>query len=274
MTDTLHSDARRRIDAYFAGELDGDGLTTLRAHLVDCDACRGVYDARARQERMVLGDDAERLANARVLRMVLASPAVHVRPVRERSWWAAFVLAPAAALAAALVFTTALPEDHSGPVARGGDAAAIAFGVGVAAVDPATGQVLDARRPEGVALDHRLRFSVRCADPLRARLFLFGVDDALQPFWYYPLPDEGESIALPLNTALQTLPHETELRPRHHAGRLRVVALFSAQPIHLSEVEQILRLGREQGRALEDLPWSGDPSVQVESVLLTESGVP
>jgi hypothetical protein len=209
-----------------------------------------------------------------VLRAVLATPTLQARPARERGWWAAFVLAPAAALTAALVFTIALPEDERGLVARGGEVAPFEVGVGVAAVDPASGQVLDARRPEGVALDHRLRFSVRCADPGRARLFLFGVDDALQPFWYYPLPDEGESIALPVSSAPQTLPHETELRARHHPGRLRVVALFSAQPIRLVDVAQVLARGREQGRALDELVWPGAPSVQIESVLLTASAAP
>ncbi|MFH1811813.1 MAG: zf-HC2 domain-containing protein [Pseudomonadota bacterium] len=274
MTETAHSDTRRRIDAYFAGELDAGGLRELRAHVADCDECRRVYDERAGQERAVLGEGAERLSAHRVLQAVLADPAVQARPREQRRWWAAFVLAPAAALAAALVFTIAIPDRDSGLVARGGDAAVVEQGFGVAAVDPNTGLVVDARRPEGVPLDQRLRFSARCNDPSRNRLFLFGVDDALQPFWYYPLPDEGQSISLSVAAAPQALPYETELGRRHHAGRLRLVALFSAQPIRLDAIEGLLAAARARGEDLAQITWPGSPVVQIENVLLVDRAAP
>jgi hypothetical protein len=268
MTDLDHATARRLIDAYLGGELEASQVEAMRDHLRDCDACRARYDARVGAEQRVLGgEEAGQLANRRVLESLLADPGLHAQRAPERRWWPAFILAPAAALAAALAFTLTLspPDADPGLRARGADAGVLDVGLGVTAVDPRSGAIYDARRPEGVRLEHRLRFSyTNAAGPARY-LFLLGVDDALRPYWYYPLPEEGQSVAIESGAAARQkpLPFETELRRRHSAGRIRVVALFSAHPVALEAVEEVLDRARDGGIALERIRWPGDPAVQI-----------
>lgn len=272
MSELDHDRVARLVDAYYAGELEHEQTAQMRQHLQDCEPCRALYDRRAAAESTAIGDEnASSVADLRVMQGVLADPSLRAQRPQEKRWWALFVLAPVAAVAAALVFTLSLPPSESQLVARGAASQPGALGIGVAAVDPATGHVYDARQPEGVSLQHRLRFSYSDYRAQDGYLFLFGVDDALQPYWYFPLPEEGQSISVKGGAQQQLLPYETELARRHRAGRLRIVALFSAAPIAMTDVATVLQTLRAQPRALREAQWPGSPVVDVQQVVLTET---
>lgn len=277
MSEIDHSAAKRLMDAYFAGEPLAGELEQMRAHLSTCDGCREIYDRHCAAESTVLGQrEASFLADDRLLGAVLADPKVQSKTNTERRWWPVFVLAPAAALAVALVFTVTVAPSQSGGglAARGvGDSTnAIGVGIGVAGIIPKTGQVYDARQPEGVQLDHRLRFTYSNTGTARY-LFIFSVDDALQPFWYYPLPEEGQSISIEGGPGVsqQVLPFETELKRRHKPGRLRVLGLFSEQPITLNKVAKALEQARANRTPLDEVSWPGQPQVHSLELSIVES---
>jgi len=279
MTEIEHSTALMLVDAYFGGEIDAVDVTRMRAHLQGCDTCRETYDRRADSEAQLLGGaEAGRIADVRLLEAVLADPEIRARRGAERRWWPLFVLAPVAAVAGALLFTVAIPPpaEDDNLRSRGGVSVPGAVGLGVTAVDPSSGLVYDARRPEGVALDHNLRFSYsNPAGPARY-LFLFGVDDAHAPYWYYPLPEEGRSVEIEAGPQVlaRVLPYETELVRRHHGGRLRLVALFTPQPISLRSVEAALSAASAQGIPLQEIRWPEAAQVQIEEILLVAGTAP
>lgn len=268
-----HQTVQRLIEAHFAADLDAAGSASLREHLRDCDACRSHYDRRALELESIVGTTAaNRLADDAILHTVLGAPEVRSVPSAQRHWWPAFVLAPAAAMAAALIFSVSIDgqDRGAGYQARGGMASEQELGIGIAGLDPTTGASYDARRVEGVLLEHRLRFSYTNTRGRARFLFLFGVDDDLHPFWYFPLPEEEKSIPISQGPGVQqsVLPYETELGQRHHAGRLHVVALFSLEPVKLATVKTALLRARAEGRGVAEISWPGDPEIQIETLTL------
>ena len=273
MSEQDHTSAEQLVDRYFAGTLPPDRIGAMREHLRDCDRCRSRYDRLTQAEQKTAGMiAAQALADRRLLEAIVGAGNATAATTPARRWWLAFVLAPTAAVAAAFAFAIFVhaPVDQGQLVARGTGAVESPVGVGVAAVDPVRHLVYDARRPEGVTLDQRLRFSYSNSSGPAQHLFLLGVDDALDPFWYFPLPEEKTSLAIVHGPgALQKpLPYETELVRRHHVGRLRVVALFTAEPIALSAVDDALASARAEHRTLEQIVWPGQPVVQVVEISL------
>lgn len=271
MSEQDHSATEQLVDRYFAGRLPPDRVDAMRAHLRDCDRCRAHYDRLAQADQKALGWSAARaLSDRRLLDAIVGGGTVRAGVAPARRWWLAFVLAPTAAVAAAFafaIFLQAPAEDRL--AARGAGTIQAQVGIGVAGVDPVRHLVYDARRPEGVALDHRLRFSYSNAGAAHF-LFLFGVDDALQPFWYFPLPEEKTGLAIERGAQASqlTLPYETELARRHHVGRLRVVALFTVEPIALTTVDQLLATARAEQRPLERIAWPIPTTVDVVEIQL------
>ncbi|MBN2358366.1 MAG: zf-HC2 domain-containing protein [Deltaproteobacteria bacterium] len=268
-----HDHVERLVDRYFAGKLAPGRVDEMRRHLRECDACRARYDRLALAEQRAVGQaEARALADLRLLEDVVGASQLARRPEPARRRWLAYALAPTVAVAAtfALVILNQTPSGDERLVARGPGATGAAVGVGVAAVDPARGLVYDARRPEGIALDHRLRFSYSNSAGEARYLFLFGLDEELMPYWYFPLPEEKTSLAIERGPAARQLPlpYETELARRHRAGRLRVVALFSVDPIALTAVEEALAAARSERRPLDRIAWPGQPTVQIVELSL------
>lgn len=279
MSEQDHRRVEQLIDHYFAGTLPAAQHAELREHLRACDPCRTRYDQLALAEQRVVGvNAAQSLANQRVLDAIMAAPGVlPVSPAR-RWHWLTLALAPATAIAAVfalVLFIQPMPESQR-LVARGTGEETPEVGIGVAAVDPASDSVYDARQTEGVALSHRLRFSYSNSTGGAQFLFVFGVDDSLNPYWYFPLPEEKSSQPIELGPAVRQrmLPYETELARRHHGGRLRVVALFSAQAIELSAVEAVLAEARGTQRPLEQVRWPHEPIAQIVELMLVEGASP
>jgi hypothetical protein len=271
MSEQDHSATEQLVDRYFAGTLSPDHVDAMRAHLRDCDRCRARYDRLAQAEQKTVGASAaQALSDRRLLDTIVGAGSGRAVAAPARRWWLAFVLAPTAAVAAAFAFAIFLrPPADDQLAARGTSAIQAPVGIGVAGVDPAHHLVYDARRPEGVALDQRLRFSYSNAGGAQY-LFLFGVDDALQPYWYFPLPEEqtGLRIERGPQASRLTLPYETELARRHHVGRLRVVGLFTAEPIALATVDQLLAAARTEQRPLERIAWPLPTTMDVVEIQL------
>lgn len=287
-----HAEIVALIHDYFAAQLSPEREQKMRAHLRDCADCRAVYDAQANAEQRVLGvQESQSLANQRVLQSVMQHQTLQGAVTREKEtqtscvalrFWRqilAFGLG-STALAAALFVLVINPQflasqQQAGLRSRGLPTADSSVGLGLSGVR-ADGTIYDARRPEGLSLDDNLRFSYsnNCTDEDKAAryLFVFGLDENLQPYWYYPLPNEGslahpaQSIAIESGPQVlqRDLPYETALKQRHHVGKFWVFALFSREPIKLVDVEQKIRQARQQKVKIRDISWPSQMSVSMQ----------
>ncbi len=79
-------------------------------------------------------------------------------------------------------------------------------------------------------------------------LFLFGIDKRMSPLWYYPHPQEGQSITLSSyrDAVNIPLPGEVRLAVNHEAGPVRVIGLFSNTPVSVQSVEEYFSQLRKQ----------------------------
>lgn len=291
-----HSQIRELIEAYFAAQIRADDVALMRDHVRDCDACRAFYDAKAATTAKLLGPiTQQRLADAQIWQAVgqdldsldldraamtsqKASQKAAKKTARWGRWWPAFVGLPAASLALAMGFAMLLPQNNPQAgawTARGADPQRQSLvGLGVAALADDNSPVRDARWPRPVSLSDRLRLSYSNQSADLDFLFIFGVDDDLQPYWYYPLPDEGQSLRIKKGPQVlqQNLPYDTALRRRHHGGRLRVVALFSPHALRLEQVAQRLQQAKNIGQELAQIVWPDHVVSQIVDVKLVDDG--
>lgn len=97
------------------------------------------------------------------------------------------------------------------------------------------------------------------AGPTFEYLFLFGVDERLEPLWYYPHPQEAQSV--PIATGRDAvnvpLPGGVRLGVNHRPGIVRVYGLFTKEPLAVQTVEDRLVSLRTQVSSPRDLSALG-----------------
>ena len=226
----------------------------MREHLRGCDRCRGHYDRAVTLHRLMVGLPPSQPSGHELRRGMVAAISPLPLPENQRQG----LWRPIAAFAVlALVASTALlsrettkpanPDDYIG--ARGaapGKTADALVGVGVSGVTE-SGREYEVVAEGTAWLSDYLRFFYTSEDRDLRYLFVFGLQDAPTPLWYFPLPEELRSVSIQAGTDARSvqLPYETGLAARHRAGPLRVVALFSERPLDLTAV----------ALALESRPW-------------------
>ena len=290
-----HDAVVQLINDYYARHLSPAQTQQMRAHLRDCDACRSHYDAMAKAEQRVLGRrEAQLVSSQRMLHSVLqaasgdavADQLLKDKPCLARRFWRQILAwgLGSAVVAAAMFVLVINPQflvsnKQVGLRARGSTASADSLGLGLSGVR-ADATLYDARRPEGLSLDDNLRFSYSNsssdADKAARYLFVFGLDAALRPYWYYPLPGDGhngqaaQSIAIESGPEVlqRSLPYETALRRRHHAGALWVYALFSREPLKLDDVRSKIQAAAKNKLKAQALVWPDKVQVQRIELLL------
>jgi hypothetical protein len=270
-----HEKYRRMIDEVLAGELTAPAWQELRVHLVGCAPCRERYDRVALAERMLHGGPEalhrpspasfERIGAA-VLAEATARPPAWQRllqwlaPPRR---WAAVATAAALLLLLPLVLrprprATDEFQARGGAAAGGGERSAglRAFCLDGAGVTPRCARAAQLR----LTVSNGGRFQ---------RVFLVGLDDALELKWYAPRPPEAASVPAPAGVDVP-LGAAVRLGVNHDPGKVRIYALFSDAPLTAAEVEAAadrLRVAHVRPSEREALPLERADVVQKSVVV-------
>lgn len=238
--------ARRRIDAFFQGTLNGARWRRLAEHLKGCEGCLRCYNRVVLAMRQMSGRPgevtAEELApigDAIALLRPFALPAV------DRLLW------PAAALAACLVAVGGLwlwrADRRAGEVGVRGGAAALdatirAFCVreqGSARLDVVAVSSADTGE---LSCAHRdlVQFAYALRSSRPAFLYLAAVDESGRTFDYYPRPPATESLPIFPARSEEPLPGSIRLSVNHRPGQVRIVAVVSERPMTRDAVAPLL----------------------------------
>jgi hypothetical protein len=233
-------DRRGLVDRHFQGRLTPTEEVGFRAHLPDCPICQ------ARYQRQGLFAELSGARPGRVDRIALglglppSGPTRQLTPIR--------VALPVLALAAclALLATRGLrggaePEFAS----RGRASLAATASLEVFRVPPSGAPV----RAQGwVGAGDELAFAYRNPGGFR-HLLVFGLDDRGELHWFHPAWTDPRQDPLAVPAQPGVGPHELGEAIRHELpGRLlRVVGIFTNQPLSVRETERRVRAGLLDG---------------------------
>ncbi|MGM0578468.1 MAG: hypothetical protein ACQEXJ_22280 [Myxococcota bacterium] len=221
----------------------------LREHLRDCEPCRDHYRRAVVAHRLMVGGDADTPSGFETRRQMDAVLPAEGPRVTKRPAVVVGVLAGAAA-AAALVLTVLPPraDEASGPATspetldlrtRGGEEERPAAGLGVSGVD-ADGAEYEILASDGVRRGDWLRLSYSNDREDLDHLAVTGLQADREPILYAPAPpDETESLSIGTGRTV-TLPFEAAVGDDHAVGPLRLVALFTADPLGAAALEAAL----------------------------------
>jgi len=255
----------------FADEdLSPEQLRRLERHLEHCSSC--AKEVAALQE--LVGDIAAPVASGPL------DVAGHVAGVMERldtpvsstqgSRWAVFCGAVAAAAAVALVVATRGPEENAPDgafVARGARSeASLSRDVGVKLyAHEASLRPLEAG--SRVRVDAALTAGVRNLGSTPVHLLLFAVDRQHSVHWIAPAfttaGTDPEAVVVAPSPAERLLPTAAafdDLAP----GSLRVVAILSPEPVHVSNIETLPASELVEARLQERFPRADIRQVRLE----------
>lgn len=179
--------------------------------------------------------------------LALAHAGLAAAPAARAPWSWLRIVAPLSAAALALIVAlnwNTTPDTEDWIQARGmkglGPVPA-QVGLGVGGITEA-GSEYEAISSGAVHLEDWLRLSYTNQRQDLGWLFVVGLQrdgDRVVTRAIAPLPEEGQSLAVTTGRFV-TLPFEARLSARHTAGALRLVALFTARPLTVAEVERAL----------------------------------
>lgn len=229
-----------------AAELREDQYdSALIAHLAQCAACT------EQLSRLTLAAN-----SLRTLRPTFAAdPTVvaHVQQAlnRQPPWWArAPVRLVFTSAAIALVALVVVRRDDSF-VERGSTASSLAQRVGVEVFTSANvGEAVHVLHPnEVLGANQRLSFVVRNRSKQAISLMIFAIDATNTVHWFYPayqdVNDDPHSVQVAAEAIEQAFP-EAVAPVEPAPGELRIVSLFSSEPLKVSTIEAALRDHSEQ----------------------------
>jgi hypothetical protein len=223
----------------------------MRAHLPECDACRGYYERR--------------------LRVSLLDPKALTAPDRlgrplglgGRGWRRGWVSALAVAVAA--LFTVWMgPRSEPRFQARGGAAAP--------AASPSTSvtayRLGPSRLPvpvgSAVQSSDELAFAYRNSAG-KQRLFVVGVDEHGHSFWFHPAWTDAsqnpEGVRIQKSDALVELP--AAVRHRLEGRSLQLRAIFTDEPLTVRDIEERIRATAPDAALLRLAPQTVQQSLQL-----------
>ena len=245
-----HTRARRLIRRYLdprrAWGAKRDGL--LRAHLRDCDDCRGQYDRAVVIHRLSAGAAAEQPTGFESRRMMEAVVETASRPAATRTAprlqaWVATAAAVALALVIIRPWAPPTVDDDARLRSRGATTAVEAgprVGIGISGVPAQGGDEYEVVASDRAYLDDYVRFSYTNERADLKYLFVCGIQEGRPLIWYAPLPPaETQSLPIEVERSKQ-LPFENLLAARHVAGGLKIIALFTREPLTTATIESRL----------------------------------
>lgn len=233
--------SRSLIDAHFAGSVSPAREKAMRAHLPDCEACRGYYDRHlglAQLDPRAISAE-ERIARGLGLR---------ARPQAATSWWVALAFAAAVALVAFVP----LSGRHASEYTTRGTLGAASPQFFAYRIDPA--QRLEVRGSVIRATDD-LAFAYTNAPGFRA-LLVYGVDEHRHVYWYYPAwsnPAE-DPHAIPISAGPQVRELPEGIRHDLDGRELTIHAVFLQDDATVRRVERLVSEARVPG---DPLPIAG-----------------
>ena len=240
------------LDQYFDpgvqwnASLDGKLRSLVREH----DECAVAYDKAVTVHRLMVGASPELPSGFERNRMMDAVVEAAIGP--QRSIWSLFTLpsfslgaAMATGLAAILiVFAGPQMMERIGITkdvketayigARGVLGPELRGGIGLSGVTESELEYEITATGTNAYIEDYLRVYTTRLDPELEYAFVFGVQET-SPLWYWPDPANNEG------TKSMLVPQgELKLSGRHQTGTLKVVALFTVQPVELNAVADAL----------------------------------
>ena len=211
---------RWRIRRHFAASISPSAERRLRAHLASCAECRAYYDAQLRFSEL---DPRGRPAFERIgagLGLLPRRPAV-----------AGPVLFAVTAACALLFWLRPAPAPEF--ASRG------------ALSSPASGlvRVYRGSEPVGPAINADDELSFAYTNPQGfGYLLVLGIDEQKQVFWYYPAWTDPSATptAVPIQKSQTLLELPEAVRHRLSGKTLRLLSIFSNQPLSVHAVEDRL----------------------------------
>jgi hypothetical protein len=276
---------RAVIDVMFLKGFSARRWRSVREHLYACRSCRAYYDRvvtlhnKMHKETAPLSSEQLKLVSEEILDRMAPRRA----GLPGRAWAYAGISLAVVATAVLVVLPMLEPQPASDFQARGVDAE-VAAGVRAFCITAEQGAQAPRIRSTFPVTDELvagaggscnikdvLRFAYTNGVPGRGRafdcLFLLGINEQLQPLWYYPHPDEKLSVRIQSGPEAVNvpLPGGVRLEVNHAPGLVRIYGLFSEEPLTVSQVEQRLTELREQGAALPEVESLGLDGVGAET---------
>lgn len=219
----------------------------MRALLRIDDAARMLYDQSVVAHRLAVGADPEQQSGFERERMmaVVLDEAVGVE-ASEGAWarltsglTIRWLSAAAAVALLLLVVRPWTPMEAADELrARGGETAETLVGFGISGVDD-EGQEYEAIASGALSMGHHIRVTYINDDPRLGNLFVLGLQEDNPLVWYAPLPPL-ETTSVGITRGKGALPFEIRVSARHKIGPVKVVAIFSAEPVSTQRVERAL----------------------------------
>jgi hypothetical protein len=120
-----------------------------------------------------------------------------------------------------------------------------------------------AAQADACSLRGELQFALTNLTDEYPFLYVFGLDENGRRLWYFPAPDEGQSLAVPTGVRETLLGESIVLCVNHRPGRARVVAVFSTAPLTDEDISPAVRALRVDAEALR--PPIDGPGLLVEA---------
>jgi len=217
---------RAHVDRHFAGTISTRDERSLRAHLLECDACHAYY---GRHHLLSQLDPTALRPEERLGRALGVGARASVLPY----------VVPFVAMAACLLLWVRAPSATDGFASRGGGVAQPASHV---LVYQATERRTPARAGSSIGAHDELAFAYENGAG-KPRLMIFGTDEHAHVYWFYPgwTRPEDNPVAVPIATdgARHELPDA--ISQRLDGRQLLVHALFVDGATSVQDVEAQLR---------------------------------
>lgn len=224
--------------------------TQMRALLREDDVARTLYDEAVVAHRLAVGADPEQQSGferERMMSVVLDQAVGQEASEGVLAWLTSAVsmrwlgVAATVAIVVLMVRPWTSTEPGDDLRARGGESAETAqplVGFGVSGVT-ADGREYEVVASGELSMDDHIRVTYTNEDPLLGHLFLLGLQADNPLIWYAPLPPD-ETTSVTIDRGKGALPFEIRVGARHRAGPVKMVALFTAQPVSTQRVERAL----------------------------------
>lgn len=243
-----HPRTHRRIERLFCRGLSATATRALYAELADCAGCAALFDRYHLLETRLQGDDAilTTAALERVERAVL--DAVVPTPTR-RPWLWLLPLPAAAAVALLLLLTPVRPVDDHMALPAAATLAPVELRARSAGVGPNSeiGVRLLRVQPSGAVMgapelhtSDLVTFTYTNTSKELRHLTLFGLQTDGKLRRYYPGYRDQHSVAIQRNVVDEPLGDGVRLQLHHSAGPLRVIAIFTRQPLAIESIKTVV----------------------------------
>lgn len=282
-----HGWTRRRIHRLFTGELAAMKRHRLFDELDQCDACASHYRYYHRMETALcrpadgLSPFAVQRARAAVLELRHNSKKPRLLSIRRLAL-AGSLSGLTLALIWLLIGPTApdpdrvnlSPASTLAPVAvvARGDGASQNSRIGIRVFRVSTRRD-DTAETDRLTIKDIVTFTYSQVDDSPGYLTIFGIQSTGDIRWYHPPYSGRESILVNGGKVDEPLGDGFQLEVNHRPGWLRIVSLFSQQPIDTDTIEAVVRhwsAGTSQIREMVPLPLADLPPQTLEHSILVQ----